>query len=550
MPRRRRNSTVMHALLAIAVLWPALSTTVLGADERGLAVVPPGFESVLAEMIGRGAELPSSCKLTDAGIDRTHVRSRYDCPGGEVEIELRHPDAAPDGTRKTDKFALVVVEGTVPAPLEDALIDRIRAREEGFQWSWTPLPGDEEGNDYFALIGRALATVSLVLLIAVILGWWLQRRVRGGRPVRPTWTSTLLVTVATVAACGLVHAGLRLTGSSLGAIVAGEPAGSVAVRVIGVLGLILAAAVAVAIAARFGADSRMRLWAIVLVLLYLVVGYGRSLEPDDLHYFGSLSTYPPSSTLGETLPGADAPVRYRVNSLGFRYPDFDLAKPDGTIRIVLIGDSFVFGIGVNYDGTLRPHLERALTERWPGRSFEIVNLGIPGNNLASHVAMFEEATERLAPDVVILGLTLANDLSAWDEQDARRDLRRYGAYSFARFLIGDAVESLWALLYLERETTPSGLTRLDRHMTRLMQRLAELDPRPILVLFGFQPWDPPIAERLEALKGVAVVPNRTTTIEDFIPGDGHPTSFGNRRSADQIVDTLSVYTPWRSLVAD
>jgi hypothetical protein len=243
-------------------------------------------------------------------------------------------------------------------------------------------------------------------------------------------------------------------------------------------------------------------------------------------------------------------VTYTINAHGFRHPDFTDEKEDGVIRIALIGDSFVFGIGVDYEGTLRPHLVAELERLWPQRRFDIVNLGLPGNNLASHVTLVEAAIARLRPDVVVLALTLANDLSAWDEQDARRDARRYGAYSFARFLVGDSVESLWALMFLDRTTTAAGLRRLDVQMRRLEQILRDAAPRPMLVLFGFQPWDPPVAERLRKVTGALMVPNRTTTTEDFIPGDGHPTSFGNHRSAAQIAKALAADPTWLALVGD
>jgi hypothetical protein len=285
----------------------------------------------------------------------------------------------------------------------------------------------------------------------------------------------------------------------------------------------------------------------VLALAYIAVGFRLSLLPDDIHSFGSLSTFPPNIALSESVAGG-APVTYRINALGLRQPDFDWTKEEGVVRIALIGDSFMFGIGVEDEDTLPRHLAVELARRWPTARFEVLNLGIPGNNLSSHVEMFTTATERLDPDVVVLGLTLANDLSRWDEQVARRDARRISAYSFVRFLVGDAVESLWAMLFLERSTTPAGLEHLNRQMSRLDQIRNRAAKPSILVLFGFSPWETTVADRLKQTPDSILVPNRTTLPEEFILGDGHPTSIGNERSATHIADTLSLAPAWHHLL--
>lgn len=545
-----RDTCLLRAM-ALVLTVSASSLAYGGEDSRGLAVIPPGYESLLADMLGRGEELPGACSFTGASADRTLVRGRYSCASGEVVLELRHVDAAPPGAATTNRFALVVSEGSAPGELTKALELRVRAREADFEWSWTPLPGPEERTDYFSLI-RGAALVSLLVLIAAIAaGWLLQRSMRRQAP-RGSSPSRALLAATPLAAgiCLVVHAALRLTGSSVAAIVRGDPLSGIGMRALGVFGLILAGSIAIALVGRLSRSGVVRLWVVAICFAYTAVGYSLSLLPDDLQRFGPLSTYPPDTTMSDTMPGQSSPVTYRINARGFRYPDFADRKRDGTIRIALIGDSFVFGIGVNYDGTMRPHLESELARLWPGRSFEILNLGIPGNNLASHITMVEVATARLEPDVVVLGLTLSNDLSAWDEQDARNDTRRYGSYSFARFLLGDSVESLWAMMFLDRETTPGGLERLETQLRRLDRIRGESPARPMLVLFGFQPWDRPIAVRLKNVPDALMVPNRTTTAEEFIPGDGHPTSLGNRRSAAHIAKNLSTDPAWLSLVAE
>jgi hypothetical protein len=85
-------------------------------------------------MLGRGATLPDACAFATGQIERTVVRGVYDCPGGEVVLELRHPSDAPANTTGTEKIAIVTMRGTPPAALLAALQERIREREGTFEW--------------------------------------------------------------------------------------------------------------------------------------------------------------------------------------------------------------------------------------------------------------------------------------------------------------------------------------------------------------------------------------------------------------------------------
>ena len=106
------------------------------------AVIPPGQEDLLAAMLGRGTALPAGCAFVNGEIERTLVRGVYDCPGGRVVIELRHPSAAPAGAAQTDKMAIVTTHGTPPPHFLKAIEGRIREREGTFEWL-TPAPRED-----------------------------------------------------------------------------------------------------------------------------------------------------------------------------------------------------------------------------------------------------------------------------------------------------------------------------------------------------------------------------------------------------------------------
>jgi lysophospholipase L1-like esterase len=99
---------------------------------------------------------------------------------------------------------------------------------------------------------------------------------------------------------------------------------------------------------------------------------------------------------------------HRNNRYGFRGPEPALAKPAGTFRIAVIGDSFTMGEGVADDETYVARLEQRLAET-NGRRFEVLNLGLSGLNLRQSLALRLPTALRFDPDLLVYGFTI-NDL--------------------------------------------------------------------------------------------------------------------------------------------
>ncbi|MBU6365016.1 MAG: SGNH/GDSL hydrolase family protein [Gemmatimonadetes bacterium] len=94
---------------------------------------------------------------------------------------------------------------------------------------------------------------------------------------------------------------------------------------------------------------------------------------------------------------------FRTNSRGIRGREHALAKPAGTRRIVVIGDSFTWGYGVSNGETYADRLEALL----PGT--EVINLGVTAYGLRQEIGYLEREGLLYAPDVVVVGLCL-NDI--------------------------------------------------------------------------------------------------------------------------------------------
>lgn len=130
-------------------------------------------------------------------------------------------------------------------------------------------------------------------------------------------------------------------------------------------------------------------------------------------------------------PGYDgwfAGVPVRINSLGFRdRREYQLEKPAGVFRILVLGDSVTFGHGT-LDDTTYPYLLEQRLRRWrPDVNWEVWNLGVPGYNTRQELDYLEEIGPRAKPDVVVVGF-FPNDFTGNNAaQPPPSVLRRAGA---------------------------------------------------------------------------------------------------------------------------
>jgi lysophospholipase L1-like esterase len=108
-------------------------------------------------------------------------------------------------------------------------------------------------------------------------------------------------------------------------------------------------------------------------------------------------------TPGTVIEGP--PHSVRVNSLGLRGPETATDPADGVERILVLGDSIVFGQGVGDDETFPARLSAELHARGR-RAAEVVNGGVPGYNTAAELVFLRDYGLRLRPRAVVLGISL------------------------------------------------------------------------------------------------------------------------------------------------
>jgi hypothetical protein len=107
-------------------------------------------------------------------------------------------------------------------------------------------------------------------------------------------------------------------------------------------------------------------------------------------------------------------INIQINSKGVRASEnIPYEKPDGVKRIVVLGDSFGIGYGVNLEDTfsnqMKIHLEDA------GIKCEIVNLSVSGHGTSEQLITLKEQGFLYRPDLVLLawhGSDLADNVRA------------------------------------------------------------------------------------------------------------------------------------------
>ncbi len=216
--------------------------------------------------------------------------------------------------------------------------------------------------------------------------------------------------------------------------------------------------------------------------------------------FGSVFPHQRDDELFWSLvPNAEIPHAHEhLNAHGFRGDDFDDEKPRDTRRVLLLGDSNTFGIGVSWDATFAHRLERWL-DRTEGTHWEVLNMGVPGYSVVQMRRLLESDGARWGPDVVVVYAGAWNDytpavglddelVEAELERTSWTDLRTMG---LAHRLIGSRPAHVsrradYVTAWGERRERPDGprvaADRFRANLVRICERATDLGAQPILIV--------------------------------------------------------------------
>jgi lysophospholipase L1-like esterase len=149
---------------------------------------------------------------------------------------------------------------------------------------------------------------------------------------------------------------------------------------------------------------------------------------------------PHPTRLWYTAPGLKESAGFKasINTLGLRGALPADPKPEGRPRVLLLGDSSIYGHGVADDETLAVQLERALYAQ--GVAAEVINGGTPGYSTEQTIRFLDEVGWGLEPDLLIVGnLWSDNNYDLFQDADLLRTVD-----AFAGPLAGSALYRLSA----------------------------------------------------------------------------------------------------------
>ncbi|MGB5658736.1 MAG: hypothetical protein WBO54_04570, partial [Thermoanaerobaculia bacterium] len=110
---------------------------------------------------------------------------------------------------------------------------------------------------------------------------------------------------------------------------------------------------------------------------------------------------------GRIYNRAEYSNQIRINDAGLRGSELGPSSEE-ILRVLIVGDSFVFGVGVEDSETFTALLPKDLARM--GFTAEGLNAGIPAFGVPDAESWFRRHGADLDPDVVVLAIFLGNDL--------------------------------------------------------------------------------------------------------------------------------------------
>ena len=154
----------------------------------------------------------------------------------------------------------------------------------------------------------------------------------------------------------------------------------------------------------------------LVVVFAMLEGIARIFNPLGISYYPEMARYLDSLLLEEPIGYRNRPglqdrffgVPVSINTLGLRDREVHDKSP-GEFRILVMGDSVPFGIGVRYEDSFPHQLEVILNESHPKVRFRTLNMGVPSYNTEQQLIQLRSLGLTLRPDAALL-LFSSNDI--------------------------------------------------------------------------------------------------------------------------------------------
>lgn len=97
------------------------------------------------------------------------------------------------------------------------------------------------------------------------------------------------------------------------------------------------------------------------------------------------------------------------NQFGYREREFIVPKPPGIFRVMVLGDSFTYGYGLDAEDAYTRVAENILRGKL-GPSVEVLNFSLPGYSTLVEAEILKKYIEMVAPDLIVIGFCFNDPL--------------------------------------------------------------------------------------------------------------------------------------------
>jgi hypothetical protein len=235
---------------------------------------------------------------------------------------------------------------------------------------------------------------------------------------------------------------------------------------------------------------------------------------------------------------------FEVNEIGYRTASLAKGKPEGAFRVVFLGDSWTFGMGVSEAESFPERFQELARQLGAGqnRRVEAVSLALPGYNTANQIAALDYFWERVRPDVVVVCPT-SNDADSTANILPNGSLTRQGV---ERDAFGEDHSLVFRPRLVDSFKFRSRWRANFRALRDLEQRLRAREVP--LVLFFAATWDEPFAHALVRESGLAaryvVTPRPLASPAWRNPEWGHGNAAANRLYAHMVYKGVAETLGW------
>jgi lysophospholipase L1-like esterase len=255
-------------------------------------------------------------------------------------------------------------------------------------------------------------------------------------------------------------------------------------------------------------------------------------------------------------------AHFSTNSVGMRDKEYPIEKPQGKKRIVVIGDSFAMGSGVNDQENFPAQLEELLKKRYGSDKIEVLNFGVGGYSLINYEAVLRTKALAYSPDLIVIGFCGGNDFlipevlrfdeSKLAELNARTNQRLSKDMFYTSYLLKEIRKFRIALFkkkkpkVIAKSARPAQMQYMNTYFDKIKTQSEARGIPVVLAYYSIAINQNVISEMQDIVESHEIkFVNATKGLESktpeemvFHPLDGHPSAETHKAYAQNIFDFL------------